>query len=61
VTPWTVLHQALPPMGFPRQEFWNGLLFPSPRDLPDPGIKHTSALASEFLIAEPPGKPKRLG
>ena len=37
--PWTVAHQALLSMGFPRQEYWNGLPFPSPGDLPDPGIK----------------------
>ena len=39
-TPWTA--QAPLSMGFPRQEYWSGLLFPSPRDLPDPGIKPTS-------------------
>ena len=37
VTPWTVAHQAPPSMGFPRQEYWSGLPFPSPGDLPDPG------------------------
>ena len=37
--PWTVAHQAPPSMGFSRQEFWNGLPFPSPGDLPDPGIE----------------------
>ena len=39
VTPWTVAHQAPPSMGFSRQEYWNGLPFPSPGHLPDPGIK----------------------
>ena len=39
VTPWTVAHQASLPMGFPRQEYWSGLPFPSPGDLPDPGIE----------------------
>ena len=39
VTPWTVAHQAPLPMGFPRQEHWSGLLFPSPGYLPDPGIE----------------------
>ena len=39
VTPWTVAHQAPLSMGFPRQEYWSGLPFPSPGDLPDPGIK----------------------
>ena len=38
-TPWTVAHQAPPSMGFPRQEYWNGLPFPSPGDLPDPGVE----------------------
>ena len=38
-TPWTVAYQAPPSMGFSRQEFWSGLPFPSPRDLPNPGIE----------------------
>ena len=38
-TPWTVAHQAPQSMGLPRQEYWSGLPFPSPGDLPDPGIK----------------------
>ena len=37
--PWTVAHQAPPPMEFSRQEYWSGLPFPSPGDLPDPGIE----------------------
>ena len=42
-------------MGFPRQEYWSGLLFPTPGDLPDPGIEHTSpALAGGFLTTESP-------
>ena len=41
-TPWTVAHQSPLFMGFPRQEYWNGLPFPSPGDLPDPGIKPRS-------------------
>ena len=61
VTPWTVAHQAPPSMGFSRQEYWSGLPFPSPGDLPDPGIKPTSpvspALAGEFLATVAPGKP----
>ena len=45
-------------MGFPRQEYCSGLLFPSPGDLPDPGIEPTSpACASRFFTAKPPGKP----
>ena len=38
-TPWTVAYHVLPSMGFSRQEYWSGLPFPSPEDLPDPGIK----------------------
>ena len=38
-TPWTVAYQVPPFMGFPRQKYWSGLPFPSPRDLPDPGIE----------------------
>ena len=45
------------PMGFPRQEHWSGLPFPSPEDLPDPEIKPTPpALAGGFFTAETPGK-----
>ena len=45
-------------MGFSRREYWSGLPFPSPGDLPDPGIgPATAALAGRFLTAEPPGKP----
>ena len=58
VTPWTVAHQAPLSMGFPRQEYWSELPFPSPGDLPDPGIEPASpALASGFSTIEPPGKP----
>ena len=39
VTPWTVAYQAPPSMEFSRQEYWSGVPFPSPGDLPDPGIK----------------------
>ena len=42
VTPWTVACQASRPMGFPSQEYWSELLFPSPGDFPDPGIKPES-------------------
>ena len=48
--------QAPLSMGFPRQENWSGLPFPSPVDLPDPGTEPTSALADGFFIAEPPVK-----
>ena len=53
--------QAPLSMGFPRQEYWSGLLFPSPEDLPDPGIEPISlespALAGRFFTTEPSGKP----
>ena len=39
---WTVAHQAPPSMGFSRQEYWSGLPFPSPGDLPNPGIEPRS-------------------
>ena len=42
VTPWTVAYHAPPSMGFSRQEYWSGLSFPSPEDLPNPGIKPES-------------------
>ena len=59
VTPWTVAHQVPLPMGFPRQEYWSRLLFPSPGDLPDPGIRPESpALAGRFFTTELPGKPR---
>ena len=54
VTPWTVARQAPLSVGFPRQEYWSGLPFPSPGDLPDPGIEPSSpALAGRFFITEP--------
>ena len=56
-TPWTVAYQAPPSMGFSRQEYWSGLPFSSPRDLPDPGIKPSSpALQTDTLPSEPLGK-----
>ena len=58
VTPWTVAYQAPPSMGSSRQEYWSGLPFPSPGDLPDPGIEPRSpALQADALTSEPPGKP----
>ena len=45
VTPWAVAHQAPLSMEFPRQEYWNGLPFPSPGDLPNPGIKTMSPVS----------------
>ena len=59
-TPWTVAYQAPPSMGFSRQECRGGLPFPSPGDLPDPGIKPGSpALQADTLLSELPGKPFR--
>ena len=56
--PWTVAHQALPSMGFSRQEYWSGLPFPSPGDLPNPGIEPRSpTLQADMLTSAPPGKP----
>ena len=57
-TPWTVAYQAPPSMGFSRQEFWSGLPFPSPGDLPNRGIEPRSpTLEADALTSEPPGKP----
>ena len=42
MTPWNVAHQGPVSMGFPQQEYWGGLPFPYPEDLPDPGIEPTS-------------------
>ena len=58
VTPWTVAHQALLSRGFPRQEYWSGLPFPFPGDLPHPGIETMSpALAGRLFTTEPTEKP----
>ena len=57
--PWTVGHQASPSLGFSRQEYWSGLPFPSPGNLPHPGIKPRSpTLQTDTLPSEPPGKPQ---
>ena len=56
-TPWTVTCQAPLSMGLPRQEYWSGLPFPSPRDLPHPGIEPESpALAGGFFTTKSPAK-----
>ena len=56
VTPWTVAHQAPLSVEFSRQEYWARLPFPSPGDLPNPGIKPRSpALRAGALPSEPPG------
>ena len=58
-TPWTVAHQAPQSMGFSRQEYWSGLPFPSPGDLPNPGIEPKSpTLQADALTSELPGKPQ---
>ena len=60
-TPWTVAYQASPSMGFSRQEYWSGLPFPSPGDLPDTGIEpRFPALEADALTSETPGKPQYL-
>ena len=56
-TPWTVAYQAPLSMEFSRQEYWSGLPFPSPGDLPDLGIEPRSpAMEADSLPTEPPGK-----
>ena len=59
--PWTVVYQASLSMGFSRQEYWSRLSFPSPGDLPDPGIDPRSpALQADALPSEPPGNTTRM-
>ena len=59
VTPWTVARQTPLSMEFSRQEYWSELPFPSPGDLPDPGIELGSpALQADSLPSEPPRNPK---
>ena len=48
-TPWTVAYQASPSMGFSRQEYWSGLSFPSPGDLPDSGIELVSCIVGRHF------------
>ena len=61
VTPWTITHQAPLSMEFSWQESWSRLPFPTPEDLPDPGIEPTSLVspgsASGFFTIVPPRKP----
>ena len=55
---YTVAYQTPPSMGFSRQEYWSGWPFPSPGDLPSPGIEPGSpALQVDALPSEPPGTP----
>ena len=57
-TPWTVAYQAPLSMEFSRQEYWSGLPFPSPGNLPHPGIEAGSpTLQADALPSNPPGKP----
>ena len=60
VTPWSVAGQAPLSMGFPRQEYWSGLPFPTPGELSNPGIKPASpaspTVAGRFFTSEPSGK-----
>ena len=61
-TPWTVACQVPLSMGFSRQEYWSGLLFPSPGDLPGPGIEPGSpTLQADSLLSESPGNPYTQG
>ena len=54
MTPWSVAPEAPLSMGFPRQEYWSGLSFPSPGDLPNPETEPTSpVLAGGFFTTEP--------
>ena len=61
--PWTVVHQAPLPVEFSRQEFWSGMPFPTPGNLPHPGIEPASlaspALAGGFFTTEPSGMPNK--
>ena len=60
VTPWTIAYEGPPSMGFSRQEYWSGLPFPSPGDLPNPGIEPRSlALRVDALPSKPSGKISR--
>ena len=62
MNPWTVAHQAPLSMGFSRQEYWSGLLFPPPGDLPDSGKepRSVSCIAGRFFTTVPPRKPSEV-
>ena len=60
-TPRTTACQAPLSMELSRQEYWSGLLCPSPGDLPNPGIEPSLALQADSLTSEPAGKPKKTG
>ena len=57
MTPWTGTHQAPLSMRFPRQEYWSGLPFPSPRDLPDPGMEPVSPVLAGGIFTCHQGSP----
>ena len=57
--PWSVAHQTPLSMEFSKQEYWSGLPFPSPRDLPDPGTEPGSPAMQASLPSEPPRKPTK--
>ena len=58
--PWTVAYQAPLSMGFSRQEYWSGLPFPSPGEIPNPGIEpRFPALQANSLPTKPPGRPMK--
>ena len=63
-TPWTVARQTPLPIGVSRQEYWSGLPFPTPGDLPNPGIEPASlvspALAGRFFTTATTGKPQSI-
>ena len=62
MTPWTAAGQAPLSMGFSRQEYWGGLPFSPPGDLPDPGIERTPFMSPTCsLTLAPPGKPECTG
>ena len=62
MTLWTAAHQAFLSTGFFRQEYWRGLPWPPPGDLPNPGIEQRSPTSqADSLPSEPPGKPKNTG
>ena len=61
MTPWTAAFQAPLSMGFPRQDCWSGLPFPSPGDLPNPGIEPGSIAFQEDSLLSEPQKPHPRG
>ena len=60
VTPWTVAHQVPPSMEFSRQEYWSRLPFPSPGDLPNPGIEPVSLVSPHWQADSLPAEPQEI-